>query len=719
MAGGISEEDIQKVREANDLVEVIGERTPVKQRGRDFWCCCPLHNEKTPSFKIDPALQLWHCFGCGEGGDVFGFIMKTEDLSFPEAVRRLAERAHIDIAESGGRKSIGSSRKARLKAVCDETSQFYHCQLMRNPGSDASAARSYLGARGLGGEVPKTWQLGFAPGHGQLVRHLSAKGFKPDEMVQANVALSNDGGKLRDRFYNRIMFPINDPQGECIAFGGRVVGKGEPKYLNSQETPLFHKSQVLYGMDKAKAAMASTGIAVVVEGYTDVIALHEAGVRNAVATLGTALTMRHIRLLSRHAQHRIVYLFDGDEAGQRAADRALAFIDDSMTPEAGKSRIELAAVTLPDNLDPADFVAQRGAEELQKLIANAQPLLKYGIERRLARHDLSRAEGRAAALADALQVLAPIKDSMLARDYAVQIATSVRAREQDVIDQLEHLKAPKAEGERDDEAAPEGFERAVAPRRPARSLPRAEINRRRFERQLLTLAARRPDLALLHADALAQTQWHEQAHAVDRPEHARRAGRGSGGLLGAARDGGVPRASGRRCRADVGHRVGDGRARAAGGLPRGGARHRRCRGCGGRPARADRRPVAPRSRRAGDALREPWPPCSRTSSAAEPPISRFPRVPDRFPRLAHARRRGMVYSTQEKGGAREPLHLVGRGRRHGRRRGRCRSASSPCGSSSARSQRSLRTCSVPTCLSRSSCSWSFPSCASWPCAPCS
>ena len=474
MAGGISEEDIQKVREANDLVEVIGERTPVKQRGRDFWCCCPLHNEKTPSFKIDPALQLWHCFGCGEGGDVFGFIMKTEDLSFPEAVRRLAERAHIDIAESGGRKSIGSSRKARLKAVCDETSQFYHCQLMRNPGSDASAARSYLGARGLGG----------------------------------------DGGKLRDRFYNRIMFPINDPQGECIAFGGRVVGKGEPKYLNSQETPLFHKSQVLYGMDKAKAAMASTGIAVVVEGYTDVIALHEAGVRNAVATLGTALTMRHIRLLSRHAQHRIVYLFDGDEAGQRAADRALAFIDDSMTPEAGKSRIELAAVTLPDNLDPADFVAQRGAEELQKLIANAQPLLKYGIERRLARHDLSRAEGRAAALADALQVLAPIKDSMLARDYAVQIATSVRAREQDVIDQLEHLKAPKAEGERDDESAPEGFERAVAPRRPARNLPRAEINRRRFERQLLTLAARRPDLALLHADALAQTQWHEQAHAA-------------------------------------------------------------------------------------------------------------------------------------------------------------------------------------------------------------
>lgn len=510
---GISEEDIQKVREANDLVAVISERTPVKQRGRDFWCCCPLHNEKTPSFKIDPATQLWHCFGCGEGGDVFSFIMKTEDLNFPEAVRRLAERAHIEISDAGGPRSVGSSKKARLKAVCEETADFYHTQLMRNPGPEASAARSYLGARGLGGDVPKTWRLGFAPGRGQLVRHLAAKGFKPDEMVQANVALSGDGGRLRDRFYNRVMFPINDPQDECIAFGGRVVGKGEPKYLNSQETPLFHKSQVLYGMEKAKASMASTGTAIVCEGYTDVIALHEAGIENAVATLGTALTMRHIRLLARHAQHRIVYLFDGDEAGQRAADRALAFIDDSMTPEAGRTKIELAAVTLPDNLDPADFVSDRGGAALQELVEHAQPLLKYGIDRRLARHDLSRAEGRSAALADALSVLAPIKDSMLARDYAVQIASRCRAREEDVLDQLGKLKPPRAaDAEGADAAADDEPRRAPQPRR--ERLPQSEVNRRRFERQLLALIASRPDLGLLHADALAQTQWHEPAHAT-------------------------------------------------------------------------------------------------------------------------------------------------------------------------------------------------------------
>ncbi len=517
-SGTISEEDIQKVREASDLVAIIGERSPVKQRGRDFWCCCPLHNEKTPSFKIDPAMQLWHCFGCGEGGDVFGFLMKTEDLTFPEAVRKLAERAHIELAGDSGQR-MANSRKARLKAVCEQTADFYHAQLMRNPGDEASSARSYLGSRGLGGEVPKRWQLGFAPGRGQLVRHLTAQGFKPKEMIEANVAMEGRDGKLRDRFFNRVMFPIKDAQGECIAFGGRVIGKGEPKYLNSQETPIFHKSQVLYGLDRAKSAMASTGVAIVVEGYTDVIALHEAGLCNAVATLGTALTMRHIRLLSRHAQHKIVYLFDGDEAGQRAADRALGFIDDSMTPEAGRRQVELCAVTLPDNLDPADFVGARGADAMRQLVADAQPLLKYGIDRRLARYDLSSAEGRAHALADALAVLAPIKDSMLAKDYAVQIAGRVRAREEDVLEQLSQLRPERRVDERADDGAGQAAAVPSAPYGEGAALPfsnsslsQAEVNRRRFEREFLSLTAQNPELALIHADALAQTQWHEQVH---------------------------------------------------------------------------------------------------------------------------------------------------------------------------------------------------------------
>ncbi len=502
----ISDEDIQKVREASDIVAIVGERVPLKQRGRDFWCCCPFHNEKTPSCKIDPSTQLWHCFGCGEGGDVFGFIMKADDLSFPDAVRALADRAHVDIQETGGPRT-SQSRKARLREICAETCDFYHAQLMRGKSSEAAAARSYLGGRNLGGTVPKKWKLGFAPGRQMLVRYLSSKGFKPDEMIEANVALSRDGGSVRDRFFNRVMFPIFDPQGECIAFGGRVIGDGEPKYLNSQETPLFHKSNVLYGLDKAKKAMANTGVAIIVEGYTDVIALHENGIENAVATLGTALTIQHVRLISKHASKRIVYLFDGDAAGQRAADRALGFINEDMTPEAGKARIELCAVTLPDDLDPADFVSKRGAEELRSLVDGAKPLVLYGIDRRLAAHDLSSAEGRTRALSDALSVLAPIKESLLAKDYAVQLASRLQMRETDVLDALARTTAPRVYRDAREQESPQAASAPIA------DIPEGEKSRRRFERRLISLLAQNPAEALKNADSLASTQWHDMANA--------------------------------------------------------------------------------------------------------------------------------------------------------------------------------------------------------------
>ena len=504
---GFSQEDIQRVREANDIVDVVGERVPLKQRGRDFWCCCPFHQEKTPSCKIDPSTQLWHCFGCGEGGDLFAFVMKLDDMEFPDAVRWLAERAHIEITEQGGR-GLPRGQKARLQEICKETAAFYHLQLMRSKDPGAAAAREYLASRDLGGQVPRTWMLGYAPGKGALVAHLRSRGFSFNEMIQANVAMApreGSRGPTRDRFYERVMFPIFDVRGECIAFGGRVIGQGEPKYLNSQETPIFHKSEVLYGLDKAKAGMAATGTAVVVEGYTDVIALHEAGVNNVVATLGTALTRQHIRALSRYAGKRIVYLFDGDAAGQRAADRALQFIDYSMTPESGKARTELMAVVLPDNLDPADFVAQRGADALRAQLDAAQPLVQFGIDRRLERHDLGSAEGRSRALADALSVLAPIKDSLLAKDYAVQIAGRVRAPEQDAMEQLARLEAPRVY-----EAPASQPEPAPAAQERARyaDLPGTERNRLRCEREFLSVCAQHPDIAIAHADAMAQVKWH-------------------------------------------------------------------------------------------------------------------------------------------------------------------------------------------------------------------
>ncbi len=515
---GISDEDIQRVREANDIVSVFADRIPMKQRGRTFWCCCPFHEESTPSCQVDPDSQLFYCFGCHVGGDVFSYIMKTEDIDFPDAVRKLAERAGIQLTETGAQ-AASRSYKTRLRDACRETDAFYHNQLMRAISPEADAARAYLASRDLGGGVPKRWHLGFAPGRGALVSHLRSLGYTQKEMVDANVATENDSRRAQDRFFNRIMFPIFDESGECIAFGGRVVGKGEPKYLNSRETPIFHKSSVLYGLDKAKAAMASTGTAIVVEGYTDVIALHEAGVKNAVATLGTALTKQHIRSLSRQAGKRIVYLFDGDEAGQRAADRALGFIGESMTVEAGKHRVDLMACTLPDNLDPADFVAERGVEALQDCLNDAKPLVSYGIDRRIARFDTTSAEGRAQAFDSALSILAPIKDSILAQDYAVQIAGKLLMREDAALQKLKTLEAPRVyeDGQESsgqnapEEVANGGVAFAAAPQ--DTQLDQAECNRRRFEALFIGVCARHPRLAMIHADVLAQTDWHQRLHA--------------------------------------------------------------------------------------------------------------------------------------------------------------------------------------------------------------
>lgn len=495
-----SEEDIRKVRDANDLVELFSERSVVRQRGKDFWCCCPFHQEKTPSCKIDPSTQTWHCFGCGEGGDAITFVRKMDDLDFADAIRFLARRGNVEIQETPESKK-SHSKKARLKELCREAASFYHMQLMRSMSEDAQQARHYLSSRSLGGDVPNEWNLGFAPGRGMLVSHLGSCGYSAQEMIDANVALQRDG-RLRDRFFNRVMFPINDARGDCIAFGGRVIGSGEPKYLNTSESPLFHKSEILYGLDKAKATMTSSGVALVVEGYTDVITLHQAGFTNAVATLGTALTKQHIRSLSHHAKSKIIYLFDGDEAGQRAADRALTFIDESITPEAGGSKVDLFAVTLPDNLDPCDFIHERGKEELEHLLDSAVPLIRYGIDRRLASYDLSTPEGRSRATMAALSLLAPIKSSLLAKEYAVYIASRVKAREEDVILKLDTLKVPQIRN----------YSSKDQTQRTNRSLSPLEKNRLRSEREFLSLCAQNPAMAQEFFSVLGQTDWHERIH---------------------------------------------------------------------------------------------------------------------------------------------------------------------------------------------------------------
>ena len=510
--GRIADDDVRRVRDATDLISLVSERVVLKQKGRLFWGCCPFHAEKTPSFKVDPATQLWHCFGCGLGGDAYGWVMRTENVDFGEAVRSLADRAHIEIAETAG--GVPRSQRERLTAATEAAAAFYHDVLTKSPDQGAAKARDYLKERGFGSDVARTWQLGFAPGRGQLVRHLAQAGFSADEIVGANLGLRDDRGQVKDRFYERVMFPISDLQGRTIAFGGRVIGAGEPKYLNSQDTPIFHKSANMYGIDRAKALITSSGQALVVEGYTDVIALHEAGVSNAVATLGTALTREHVRLLSRFAK-KVVYLFDGDAAGLRAADRASEFIDKSITPEAGNDRIELFVAVIEGGQDPADLVADKGASALADVVAKAAPLLQFSIDRRLARWDLDRPEERARALKEAAEVLAPVKDSLLADDYATYIADKLFADVTTVKHAIMAAKvAPVPGTAAESDKAAEGS----APR-----VPRANTVQLRVEGDLLDLLVRTPRLRgrarfLLSENLLTDPLHHAIAEGIAQAE---------------------------------------------------------------------------------------------------------------------------------------------------------------------------------------------------------
>lgn len=490
--GRIADEDVERVRDATDIVSLVSESVQLKQKGRLFWGCCPFHAEKTPSFKVDPASGLWHCFGCGLGGDAIGFVMRVDHMEFPDAVRRLAERAHIEIHEESG--GLPTGLKERLLAASDEAAGFYHLLLTTSRDRGPAEARDYLKSRGFGIDVAKSFRLGYAPSSGSpLTAHLRGKGFTSDELVTAGLAMADDRGNLRDRFFNRLMFPINDIQGRAIAFGGRVLGEGRPKYLNSAETPIFHKSANLYAIDKAKNEIVRASTAIVVEGYTDVIALHASGLPHTVATLGTALTEQHVKLLARFAK-RVVYLFDGDDAGMRAAKRAEEFLGMQALPELGGG-IDLRVALIPDGLDPADFVEQRGAGTLEAVLAAAVPLLQFAIDAHLAAHDLKTSAGRAAALQSAVQLIRS-GDSLVAHEFANYIADALEVQygvvQQAMADSRRKHGVPRA-----DAAAP------VLGPATLRALDRAA----NAEEELLAVLARTPKLRpeareLLGSDAV-------------------------------------------------------------------------------------------------------------------------------------------------------------------------------------------------------------------------
>ena len=432
----ITDEDKERVRQATDFVTLVSETVELKPRGQDYWGCCPFHQEKSPSFKINPSTGLWHCFGaCSEGGDVFSYVMKRENLDFPDAIRYLADKAGITLSEEA-HVSKGP-RKNRLIECLTEAENYFHSMLMRGRGEGPETARAYLSGRGFGAAVCKRWKLGYAPGRGALVAHLRKCGFTTQEMVAANLAVERNG-RIIDWFYDRVMFPIHDEQGRTIAFGGRITKKVEnaPKYLNTRDTTVFNKGKHLFAYDVAKETIAAQSEAIICEGYTDVIAMHEAGFTNTVAALGTAFTSEHVKLIDRQRARKIICMFDGDAAGQHAAARAIKFID--------KTTAAFLCVVLPNNQDPMEFLAESGAEKLRPILDSARPLMDFVFEATSAEFDLSVPGGRVKALEALASLLAPLKTSVLLSEYALRVADLLH------IDAEEAKRAIKAAPIQDD-----------------------------------------------------------------------------------------------------------------------------------------------------------------------------------------------------------------------------------------------------------------------------
>ncbi len=430
----ITDEDKERVRRATDFFQLVSETVELRRRGSDWWGCCPFHHEKTPSFHINPSTGLWKCFGCGLGGDVFGYVMHRENLEFVDAVRFLADRAGIELVEShGGRRG---PRRIRLIECMEEAQSYYAKILNRGRGRGPAQGRAYLSNRGFGSDVCRRWGLGYAPGNAMLVSHLSSKGFTNEEMEAADLSVLRNGYEA-DRFYDRVMFPIRDEQGRTIAFGGRVLTDAKPKYLNTKETAVFHKGKHLFAFDKAKEHIAAKGEAIVCEGYTDVMAMHEAGFNHTVAALGTSFSLDHVRTLARFAK-RIICMFDGDAAGQRAAERAIQFID--------KSEADLRCVVLPNGQDPAEFLDANPRSAMEAELAKAEPLMDFVLRKRLESIGPTAPGGvRMAALDDLAGVLAPLRDSVLLDEYAMVVGDWLGVAPEEVKRAIRSKPLPKAQ----------------------------------------------------------------------------------------------------------------------------------------------------------------------------------------------------------------------------------------------------------------------------------
>ncbi|HEX9031780.1 MAG TPA: DNA primase [Streptosporangiaceae bacterium] len=420
MPGRIRDEDIELVRSRSPLGEVVGEYLQLRSAGGgSLKGLCPFHEEKTPSFNVTPARGLWYCFSCAEGGDVIAFVRKIDNLGFTEAVERLAARAGIELRYEQGGHVPGQeqSRRRRLIEAHRAAADFYSQQFLT---ASAAHAREFLAARGFEVADAQRFGVGYAPDDWEATtRHLRGRGFTEDELITGGLAGRGRHG-LVDKFRGRLIWPIRDLSGDVIAFGARKLSADDsgPKYLNTPESPIFKKSSVLYGADLAKRDIAQRRQAVIVEGYTDVMACHLAGVTTAVATSGTSFGEGHISILRRllmddSLRGEVIFTFDGDAAGQRAALRAFAMEEKFVT--------QTFVAVQPDGLDPCDLRLKEGDAAVRDLVASRLPLYEFAVRAAMSEYDLESAEGRIAALDAAAKIVARIKDHALRKVYAVKV----------------------------------------------------------------------------------------------------------------------------------------------------------------------------------------------------------------------------------------------------------------------------------------------------------
>ncbi len=402
--GRIPQHFIDELIARADIVEVIGARVPLKKAGREYKACCPFHNEKTPSFWVSPDKQFYHCFGCGKHGTVLGFLMDHDHLAFPEAVEELATRLGLSVPHEGGPEAGARRADEPLYELTASVARFYAENLARS-----ARARDYLAGRGLTPETVERFAVGYASDSwNELLRRFGAHDSGRKLLTEAGLIVERERGAVRDgerhydRFRDRIMFPIRDARGRVIAFGGRIIDAGEPKYLNSPETVLFHKGRELYGLYEVRRARANLARLIVVEGYMDTVRLHQAGIDYAVATLGTATTAEHLKRLFRLSA-AVVFAFDGDRAGRAAAWRALQ----QALPEAREGR-EIRFLFLPQGHDPDTLVAAEGRVAFEERVAGAVPLSEYLVRELSEQSELSSADGRARFAANARPLFAKV-----------------------------------------------------------------------------------------------------------------------------------------------------------------------------------------------------------------------------------------------------------------------------------------------------------------------